>query len=461
MSQSHNYNRSGNYYTFDHFLNSMKETNENSVTDIRQIDSDPNNLIGVLDPNQKSPVIEDLYKEKLERSELEYKIRELVSDIEREQDYSKELETNIDLIKSKYEKDIQLINMSNKEKDKVISQLHDTISKQNELNSNLMANIENYTELIEKMKNTIEVLSAEKQNQTGKVTVNNNDNSTKEIAELKNILIRKDQEIEKLQAACAQQDGFLDELTKMKQDLLAYAQRVKSMVELVQEKECTIEKLKNDLAEEKAKNEEIQKLLIEGQEGKNTDEITQKKLQFLQNSLEEEKKKNEEITKKCKEYETTLHDLTDSKVNMKQSFDNINDMNSDIIKENKELKAQNEELKYKLESFSDYQNNMEVIYQEIHRLKAENKILKEHLGIKSDNNDGAGEEGEEGEEGQEGGEGENLNNINHVDIENNNNNNNDINYDINNDNNNNNQNNDEQPVVPKSVNQLLGGDDEE
>ncbi|MCQ2817884.1 MAG: hypothetical protein MJ252_11525, partial [archaeon] len=412
MSHSYNYNTDtgNNYYTFDNFLSSMKDSNDNLSNEGIPENQNQRNYPPMTESNeflnQKSPVLEDLYKEKLERSELESKYKELLTEYEAEVEYSKELENNLDLIKTKYEKDIQLIEMSNIEKSKIIEELEETVSKQNELNNTLMGNVESYGELIEKMKKTIEFLQSEKgipkEEKTSEIKQQKeeekkddlNQKSAQIIMELKDQINEKNLIINQLQSDMKKNLSFLSEVKKMKEDLMGYGDKIKGLLDDIEKKDCIIEELNNNLKEEKNKNEEVQKLLLNtGTEQSNDPNI--QKINYFQKLYENEKKKNEELLQKSKEKDQIIKNLTESKENMKKSYENISTLSDEVVKENKKLKEANALMLSKMESVQAIEKEITGIYEEMIRVKEENKILREKLGISGEEGEAEGEEGEE------------------------------------------------------------------
>ena len=131
MNSSYKYNTEDSYYTFDNFIESLKANNLDIISPDLINSNTPNeyetNIIDNSQYSNKSPVIEDLFKEKMARTDIETKYKELLIQIQKEKDYSSQLEKNINIIKEKYEKDIELIDMSNIEKDKVINDIESEV----------------------------------------------------------------------------------------------------------------------------------------------------------------------------------------------------------------------------------------------------------------------------------------------------------------------------------------------
>ena len=350
----------GNYYTFDQFISSIKNNNS-------QFNQNSNlNSNTILNNNNNNIYIEEINK-------LKSKILILENE-------NKNLTYNLEKISLKFNNDLELINISNDEKEKKILLLIETLSKSEEIIKELKKQID-----YNKTNNKVNLDKIE-------------DKDIKKLIEDNKL---KDNIINKLKEELEAKDNVNKEIIDIKKNIVSYSNKMKILYEEIEKKNRIIEQLKkiiksnnnetnnnennnNETNNNENNNEDYKLLYIEEQEKnislkKNVNEIGIM-VEKLISSKEEMKKA----------YEASIKDLLIKleAANNNKSNDNNNNLNNisneefeEIIKQNIELKEMNEFLLSKMEKIPELEKRFQELFNQIKLLKEENDMLKKEGGL--------------------------------------------------------------------------------
>lgn len=320
-----------NYYTFNHFLDSLKilSTTTEDESFCREKNTDRLNT---------TTSRNEITEMKKINNDLMFQIEKLKNDIKKEKNFNSELTTNFQIIQNKFNNDIKALEISNEEKDKKINELNLTLSKQSELTDSLQTTIGNYQNLIEKMKSTLEKQQAQI----------NNGNSNSNPALIQEIKL-KDQLISTLQKKIEAHDEMLGDLNKMKDEVESYGDKIKELYGEIDERDKIIDDMKKKINNPKVEEKEI-----------NIDY----KQQFL---------KEFEINQKTKK------DIANIDVMIKQLIQSKEDMKKSYEKKIEELLTENDKLKHNkggesAELISLKKDNVELTKLNAHLLEQMNKL---------------------------------------------------------------------------------------
>ena len=349
----------GNYYTFDQFISSIKNNNS-------QFNQNSNLNSNTILNNNNNIYIEEINK-------LKSKILILENE-------NKNLTYNLEKISLKFNNDLELINISNDEKEKKILLLIETLSKSEEIIKELKKQID-----YNKTNNKVNLDKIE-------------DKDIKKLIEDNKL---KDNIINKLKEELEAKDNVNKEIIDIKKNIESYSNKMKILYEEIEKKNRIIEQLKkiiksnnnetnnnennnNETNNNENNNEDYKLLYIEEQEKnislkKNVNEIGIM-VEKLISSKEEMKKA----------YEASIKDLLIKleAANNNKSNDNNNNLNNisneefeEIIKQNIELKEMNEFLLSKMEKIPELEKRFQELFNQIKLLKEENDMLKKEGGL--------------------------------------------------------------------------------
>ena len=351
----------GNYYTFDQFISSIKNNNS-------QFNQNSNlNSNTILNNNNNNIYIEEINK-------LKSKILILENE-------NKNLTYNLEKISLKFNNDLELINISNDEKEKKILLLIETLSKSEEIIKELKKQID-----YNKTNNKVNLDKIE-------------DKDIKKLIEDNKL---KDNIINKLKEELEAKDNVNKEIIDIKKNIESYSNKMKILYEEIEKKNRIIEQLKKII---KSNNNETNKNENNNNENNNNENNNEDyKLLYI-----EEQEKNISLKKNVNEIGIMVEKLISSKEEMKKAYEasikdllikleaannnksndnNNNNLNNisneefeEIIKQNIELKEMNEFLLSKMEKIPELEKRFQELFNQIKLLKEENDMLKKEGGL--------------------------------------------------------------------------------
>jgi hypothetical protein len=336
-----------NNLNFDQNLNNFIDSLKNALNSSQMSNAELNEIIENLqnknrDLNSENSLLseqQDLMKKELETfnkriTELKFNLDEVVNENKHLNNLNSQLELKI------------------KEKDEKIAENNEKINNLISLNENYNKNKNDLNEMIENLKNTIEILKKsnidfdkEKSSLKDKIEELNNEINNKNyqidnLNELKEIQIRdKDNLLEELKFSKEEiknKERYVQELQSNYKNLLLDMERNKTKIDTmnlnIDEKECTIENLKvslnfitNTLDECKSENEKLKnKYEVEIQEKKKIMknlEIGEKKIKDLQGNLENISQAKENLYKTNLTLENELQDKKNKLIHIQFEYE--------------------------------------------------------------------------------------------------------------------------------------------
>lgn len=363
-----------NVYTFNHFLDSLRLLSETNTDTTSQCEKKESN--GECKRNELS----ELKKENLE---LRAMIEQLKNDLQKENNFNNEFNINFDLMQSKYQNDIKAIEIMNEEKDKKITELTTTVSKQSELTESLQLTITNYEKLIDKMKEALE----KQQTQIDQLANNpsqqqqNNENDFVALQEENRL---KDELISKMKQKIEASNQMIEDINKMKEDVNVYADKIKELYAEIQNRDKIIGELKQKIdSSADNSNKEVNIDYKERYEiEKEKNEKTKSDIGKIDDMIKKLIESKEEMRKS---YEDKIKELIEKlEIVSKEKGNNINSKFNDeevakLVEENKELNKFNKYLIQQMDKLPELEKHFKNLFDEMMLLKKENEELKKQI----------------------------------------------------------------------------------